>query len=98
MKLTSAEARKLLKVYPATPVAFTTKSGKLLDEYGDEIDERETVPHTMALGPFGSWPCTLEDAEKDFAAHPNWYDGESMRVGYSVVWKQGWGYAATKAE
>lgn len=95
--MTNVEARKLLKVWPAKAVSFTTKSGKLLDDEGDPISDVQTVPHVLALGPFGSWLCTLEEAEKDFANHENWYDCQSFRVGYAVVYKQGWGYAAKEA-
>lgn len=97
-KLTSAEARALLDIREPTPVGFTSEDGKFYEgdhaDSWEEIDARETVPWVMALGPFGSWPSTLEDAEKDFAAHPEWYYGVSFRLGNVVVWKQGWGYAA----
>jgi hypothetical protein len=94
--LNATEARALLKVYPPKAVAYTSATGRPMDDEGNEIDPREAVPWTMALGPFGSWPCTVEDAEKDFAAHPKWYTGESFRLGYVVVHRQGWGYAAVE--
>ena len=92
--ITAAEARNLLKVYEPIPVAHTSQSGKLLDDEGTEIDQRQTVPWVMALGPFGSWPTTLSDAEADFEEHAEWFTGRSIRVGFAVCYKQGWGYQA----
>lgn len=94
--MTNTEARKLLKVNAAIPVAFAAKNGKLFDHNGHEIDPRQSVPWVWEFGPFGSWPCTLEDAEKDFAEQPQWFDGDSWHLGYVVKYKQGWGYAASK--
>ncbi len=93
-KLTREQARELIVVREPQEVAWTSKDGTLRDDDGDPIDERCTVPHTWALGPFGSWPATMEDVEKDLAAHDVWHYGESMRLGPVVVYKQGWGYSA----
>ena len=88
------EARAMLEVREPIEVAIRLRDGGLLDVHGDSIDERCTEPWVMALGPFGSWPCTLADAEKDFAKHPEWWAGESFRLGHVVVYARGWGYAA----
>ena len=96
MGLTREEARAMLKVWPPVVVAFTADNGRIFDADGNELDARQTVPHVLALGPFGSWFSTLEDAEDDFAREPAWFAGKSFRVGYAVVYEQGWGYAANK--
>lgn len=93
-KLTSAEARALLRVEEPQKVAFTNSKGKHFDDDGNHIDKREAVPHVYALGPFGSWPTTLEDAEKEFAKHDEWFYGKSFRLGHVVIWDTGWGFAA----
>ncbi len=94
--ITSEQARRLLCIQDPIEVAWTSRDGTLRDDDGDPIDERQTVPWVMKLGPFGSWPSTVEDAEKDFIEHANkdWWLGESFRIGTAVVWKTGWGYAA----
>lgn len=94
--LTSAEARALLLIYDPIPVVHTSKTGKLIGDEGDTIDERQTVPWTMALGPFGSWFSTVEQAERDFAKYDQWYYGKSLRLGWVVVYKSGWGYQAVE--
>ena len=97
-KLTAAEARALLDVQPPIPVAHTSKTGRLLDDEGEQIPECQTVPWVLAFGPFGMWPTTVEDAEKHFAAHAEWVYGESLRIDHVVVYKRGWGYAAKAPE
>jgi hypothetical protein len=88
------QARSLLVVREPIPAAMTSPTGRLLDAEGGQIDPRQTVSWVMALGPFGSWPSTLADAEADFAKHPEWTHAESFRLGWVVVHRPGWGYAA----
>jgi len=97
-KLTAAEARALLVTYEPVEVAWTSKDGTRRDDDGESIDERCLVPWVMALGPYGSWPATLEAAEASFAEHTEWLHGTSMRLGSVVVWKRGWGYQAETKE
>lgn len=87
MEITSEKARLLLIVHP--PVT---------DNGGDEINERQTVPWVWALGPFGSWPCTLKEAEEDFATYTTWNYGKCLRLRSAVTFKSGWGYGATKMQ
>lgn len=95
-KLSAGEARSLVREFPAREVVHTSKTGRLLDDEGNKIDERETVPWTYALGPFGSWPVTMADVDKVFGEHANtkWLYGESPRLGPVVCWKNGWGFQA----
>lgn len=97
-KLTAVEARALLQIYKPREVAHVSKAGKFLDDDGSEIDKRQTVAWTMALGPFGSWPSTVEDADKDFTEHAEWWYGQSFRLGWVVVYRNGWGYQAVEPE
>lgn len=84
----------LLDVQPARVVAMTTTTGTPLDEDGNIIDERQTVPWVMALGPFGSWPERLEDAIAKLGAHTSFETKRSFRVGRVVLYKlDWWGYA-----
>lgn len=84
----------LLDVQPARVVAMTAKSGTLLDDEGDSIDPRQTVPWVWALGPFGSWPERLEDAVANLLKQTDFTTGRSFRLGRVVTFKPGWGYAA----
>lgn len=84
----------LLDVQPARVVAMTTTTGTPLDEDGNIIDERQTVPWVMALGPFGSWPARLEEAIADLQGQTDFATGRSFRVGRVVLYKPGWGFAA----
>jgi hypothetical protein len=83
----------LLDVRPACVVAMTDLDGKLLDEGGSIIDERQLVPWVWALGPFGSWPERLEDAIGKLGARTGFETTRSFRVGRVVLYKPGWGYA-----
>jgi hypothetical protein len=83
----------LLDVQPARVVAITTADGTLFDEDGDAIDQRQTVPWVMALGPFGSWPARLEEAIADLQGQTDFATGRSFRLGRVVLYKSGWGYA-----
>lgn len=83
----------LLDVQPARVVAMTTTTGTPLDEDGNIIDERQTVPWVMALGPFGSWPARLEEAIADLQGQTDFATGRSFRLGRVVLYKPGWGYA-----
>lgn len=96
----AANARKLLSVHEPLAVAFRTDAGKLLDADGEEIDKRQAEPWVWALGPFGSWPETLARAEELFAEHQGatWTYAESLRLGWVVMWRPGWGFAAMKPE
>lgn len=92
--MTAEEARTLLDVQEPIPVAWTSKDGTKRDDDGNRIDERQTVPWVWALGPFGTWPETLDAAEHDLRNEPEWWHGESYRLGWVVVYKRGWGYSA----
>ena len=92
--MNGVEARKMLAVQEPIEVAWTSKDGTQRADDGDEIDPRQTVPWVMALGPFGSWPETLEGAEESLALHNSWVHGPSFRLGFAVTWEQGWGYQA----
>lgn len=87
-------AIELLDVQPARVVAMTAKSGTLLDDDGDSIDPRQTVPWVWALGPFGSWPERLEDAVANLLKQTDLTTGRIFRLGRAVLYKPGWGYAA----
>ena len=93
-ELDYAAAVALLDVQPACPIAMTNKDGRHFDEDGDEIDARQTEPWVWALGPFGSWPCTLREAMEKLRAHTQFATIESLRIGRAVVYQQGWGFAA----
>lgn len=82
----AANARKLLRVYEPRD--------------GEDIDKRQAEPWVWALGPFGSWPETLARAEELFAEHQaaTWTYAESLRLGWVVMWRPGWGFAAMKPE
>lgn len=94
MELTSAEARQLLDVQEPHKVAWTSKDGTKRDDDGDEIDDRKLKPWVLALGPFGSWPVPLTEAEGELATHDTWQLGKSFRLNWVVTWKSGWGFAA----
>ena len=95
--LTAVEARAILKVREPREVAFVNSKGESLNDDGDKIDPRELEPWTMALGPFGSWPCTVADAERTIAKHAEFEYGVSCRIGPCIIWEQGWGFSALSA-
>lgn len=90
--MTPEEVLAALDVQDAIPVAWTSKDGTLRDDDGDAIDRRQTVPYVWALGPFGSWPTTLEDARKEIGEPEEWFTGDSFRLGCVATWKPGWGF------
>jgi hypothetical protein len=92
--MTPAEAIAALDVQDPVPVAWTSKDGTLRDDDGGTIDTRQTEPWVWALGPFGSWPETAAAARADINAHPEWRLGKSLRIGWCVTHKPGWGYGA----
>lgn len=93
-EMTAAEARAALVVYAPQIPDMRNSDGEPFDKHGNRIDDRRLVQSVDALGPFGSWPSTLGDAERDLAAHETWWLGRSFRLGWVVVYKEGWGYAA----
>ena len=93
MRVTKDEAVEVLAVNPPIEVAWTSKNGKLRDDDGNEIDERQTVPWVWALGPYGSWPMTVEDALKNISSSDVLAIDESWRIGWTVYWLDWWGCA-----
>lgn len=91
--MTQDDVIRELDIQPPREVAWTSKSGRLMDDEGDRIDERETVPYTWALGPYGSWVVTVEDATVTIREHDTWEEGRSFRLGRVATWKPGWGFA-----
>lgn len=91
--MTPAEVLAELEVCAAVPVAWTSKDGTLRDDGGGSIEPAEAGRHAWALGPFGSWPVALADAEADIRQHPEWTEGRSIRLGRVAVYKSGWGYS-----
>lgn len=92
--LTLAGAIDLLDVQPARVAAFVARDGKKRDEDGGVIDDRQTEPWVWALGPFGSWPCTVAEATATLRQHTTFATAESIRIGRVVLFKDEWGFAA----
>ena len=93
MEISNTVARQLLLVLEPIPVLMRNSKGNPLDDDGRKIDERCLAPWTWALGPYGSWPCTVEDALEDFTEERPWFVASSMRLGPVVSYRDGWGYA-----
>lgn len=91
--MTPAEVLAELEVCAAVPVAWTSKDGALRDDEGSRIEPAQAERHTYALGPFGSWPVTMTEAEADIRQHPEWTEGRSIRLGRVAAYKSGWGYS-----
>jgi hypothetical protein len=96
--ITRAEARTMINVQAPIPVLAVNSEGKSLADNGSEIDPRQLVPWVESLGPFGSWPTTVDDALAEIDKHDDWWLGDSFRIGRCIVWKQGWGFAAKVGE
>ena len=92
--MTPAEALALLDIQPPREVAWTSKDGTLRDDDGDKIDPRQAEPWVWALGPFGSWPETAEEAKREIAASEVWRHVDTLRIGWAIVRASGWGFGA----
>ena len=81
-------------------IVSLTQARELLDvrEPLDEADadDRQKGPWTFALGPYGSWPEKLSDAETVFETETHWRLCQSLRLGPVVIYKAGWGYSASE--
>jgi len=97
--MTPEEALKLLDVHEPIEVAWVSKDGTKRDDNGEAIDERQTVPWVWALGPFGSWPVTLDKAMEKFDDESlDWCHLRSIRLGPVVCYELGWGYGAVSID